>query len=423
MRKNPYLPTAISIYLFFVVYGMAVIIMSQHSDQLQAQWGATQGQVLVAISGIGIGKIIGPAFAGFLSDRIGRRWMLVASFAMYVIFLLGMMVSPSYQVGFALAVFFGLANAISDTGAYPTLMEAFPKTPGSANLIVKAAIAVGQLLIPLIVTAVAAASIAWGSTFVGLAVILVILLIANLRLPFPDYKAIAAQQKATIEANVGTAEQSGARIGLEGTALVLYGFTSTAIFWLASQSLPKLGVNLVGMSPEAGKGLVSFFSIGSFAGVFITAALVARKFKPVTFLVLNPTVATFAYIGMLVFPNAGAYRFFAFVIGYFAAGGLFQLTVVVLAEFFPVRKGVVTSLIGLASGLAAFALPYTSGLVVGSATAPADLAAAYKVIAGIGIGVSVASALLGVLVLIRHRIVFPRTPAEPEAVTAGSTTA
>ncbi|MBU4215202.1 MAG: MFS transporter, partial [Actinobacteria bacterium] len=368
MRKNPYLPTAISIYLFFVVYGMAVIIMSQHSDQLQAQWGATEGQVLVAISGIGIGKIIGPAFAGLLSDRIGRRWMLVIAFAMYVLFLLGTIVSPSYQVGFALAVFFGLANAISDTGAYPTLMESFPQTPGSANLIVKAAIAVGQLIIPIIVTAVAAASIAWGSTFIGLAVILAILLVVNLRLPFPDYKAIAAEQKAKIAANAGTSEQSGARIGLEGTALVLYGFTSTAIFWLASQSLPKLGVNLVGMSPEAGKALVSFFSIGSFAGVFITAALVARKFKPVTFLVLNPTVATFAYIGMLVFPNAGAYRFFAFVIGYFAAGGLFQLTVVVLAEFFPVRKGVVTSLIGLASGLAAFALPYSSGLVVGDAT-------------------------------------------------------
>ncbi|MBU4336477.1 MAG: MFS transporter [Actinobacteria bacterium] len=420
MRKNPYLPTAISIYLFFVVYGMAVIIMSQHSDQLQAQWGATEGQVLVAISGIGIGKIIGPSFAGLLSDRIGRRWMLVTSFAMYVLFLLGMIVSPSYQVGFALAVFFGLANAISDTGAYPTLMESFPKTPGSANLIVKAAIAVGQLLIPIIVTAIAAASIAWGSTFIGLAVILAILLVVNLRLPFPDYKAIAAEQKAKIVANAGTSEQSGARIGLEGTALVLYGFTSTAIFWLASQSLPKLGVNLVGMSPEAGKALVSFFSIGSFAGVFITAALVARKFKPVTFLVLNPTVATFAYIGMLVFPNAGAYRFFAFIIGYFAAGGLFQLTVVVLAEFFPVRKGVVTSLIGLASGLAAFALPYSSGLVVGDATEPAELASAYQVIAGIGIGVSVASAILGVLVLIRHRIVFPRNPAAPQAVTASS---
>lgn len=405
--KNRFLPTAMSIYVFFVVYGMAVIIMSQHSEQLQAQWGlANDAKVLVAISGIGIGKIIGPSFAGLLSDRIGRRWMLVIAFAMYVVFLLGMIVSPNWQAGFALAVFFGLANAISDTGAYPTLMEAFPKTAGSANLIVKAAIAIGQLLIPLIVTAIAASTIAWGSTFVGLAVILAILLVVNLRLPFPDYKALAAQQKAQIDAKAGTAEQSGAKIKVEGTALVLYGFTSTAIFWLAQQSLPKLGINLVGMSEAAGKGLVSFFSIGSFAGVFVTAALVARKFKPVTFLVLNPTVATFAYIGMLMFPNANAYRFFALVIGYFAAGGLFQLTVVVLAEFFPVRKGVVTSLIGLASGLAAFALPYSSGMVVGDSTTPEELTSAYQIIAGIGIGVCVASALLGTLVLFRHRAVF-----------------
>ncbi len=70
----------------------------------------------MALSGIGIGKIIGPSFAGFLSDRIGRRFMVLSSLAMYIVFMLGVVVSPTWQVGFALAIWFGLANAVMDTG-------------------------------------------------------------------------------------------------------------------------------------------------------------------------------------------------------------------------------------------------------------------------------------------------------------------
>lgn len=414
--KNRYAPTAGSVYFYFVLYGMAVIMLAQNSEHLQDQWGATEGNVLMAISGIGIGKIIGPSFAGFWSDRIGRRRMVLISLAMYIAFFVGVLVSPTWQVGFALAIWFGLANSVLDTGAYPTLMECFPKTAGSANLIVKAAIAAGQFLLPLIITAVASAGLYWGWPLIGVAAVLVVVFLVMLKVPFPDYRALAAEQKATIEANAAGAagaatEATGSRIGLEGVALVAFGFTSTAIFWLAQNSLPAIGQNLAGMSESAARGLVSFYSIGSLAGVFITAALVARKFRPVTFLVLNPTVAAAAYLTMMLVPNATLYPVLAFVIGYFAAGGLFQLTVVVLAEFFPVRKGVVTSMIGLASGLAAFALPYLSGVLVGDSGDESS----YRNVVLVGLTVSVVSVLLGIVVLARHRTVFPRNVAAAAA--------
>ena len=152
--------------------------------------------------------------------------------------------------------------------------------------------------------------------------------------------------------------------------------------------------------------------------MFITASLVAKKFRPVTFLIVNPVAAAVAYLLMVTVQQAALYPFLAFAIGYFAAGGLFQLTVVVLAEFFPVRKGVVTSMIGLASGLAAFVLPYLSGWLVDGA---ATKASGYTNVVWVGLVVSVASVLLGVLVLMRHRRVFPRSVAaepRPAAVAA-----
>lgn len=420
--KNRYAPTAGSVYLYFFLYGMAVIILSQNSSHLQEQWGSTEGNVLMAISGIGIGKIIGPSFAGFLSDRVGRRFMVLLSLAMYALFMVGILVSPTWQVGFALAIWFGLANAVMDTGTYPTLMESYPKTAGSANMLVKAAIAAGQFALPLIITALAAAGMFWGWPFIGGAVLLVVIFLIMLKVPFPDYKAVAAEQKAQIELNAATAgsADNGARIGFEGVALVLFGFTATAMFWLAQNSLPAIGEHMAGMSEAAGRGLISWYSIGSFAGVFITATLVAKKFRPVTFLIVNPVASALAYLLMVTVQNSTLYPVLAFVIGYFAAGGLFQLTVVVLAEFFPVRKGVVTSVIGLASGLAAFALPYVSGWLVDSAGSKAD---GYTNVVWVGLGVCVASVLLGIVVLGRHRKVFPRSVAAAEAEKVAQTTA
>ncbi|MBD3780819.1 MULTISPECIES: MFS transporter [unclassified Cellulomonas] len=406
--KNRYAPTAGSVYLYFFLYGMAVIIMSQNSAHLQEQWGSTEGNVLMAISGIGIGKIIGPSFAGFLSDRVGRRFMVLTSLGMYTLFMVGMLVSPTWQVGFALAVWFGLANAIMDVGTYPTLMESYPDKAGSANMLVKAAIAAGQLVLPLIITWLAASGHFWGLPFIGAAVVLVVVFVVMLRVPFPDYKALAAEQKARIEANAESAGDTGAKLGVEGIALVLFGFTATSMFWLAQNSLPSAGQYMAGMSEGSARGLISWYAIGSFAGVFITASLVAKKFRPVTFLIVNPVAAALAYLLMVTVQNATLYPFLAFAIGYFAAGGLFQLTVVVLAEFFPVRKGVVTSMIGLASGLAAFVLPYLSGWLVDGA---ATKASGYTNVVWVGLVVSVASVLLGVLVLMRHRRVFPRSVA------------
>jgi MFS family permease len=413
--KNRYAPTAGSVYFYFFLYGMAVIILSQNSAHLQEQWGSTEGNVLMAISGIGIGKIIGPSFAGFLSDKVGRRFMVLLSLAMYIVFMVGILVSPTWQVGFALAVWFGLANAIMDVGTYPTLMESFPTKAGSANMLVKAAIAAGQFALPLIITALAASGRFWGWPFVGAAVLLAVIFVVMLKLPFPDYKALAAEQKAEIEKNAETVGDTGARIGVEGIALVLFGFTATSMFWLAQNSLPAAGQYMADMTEASARGLISWYSIGSFAGVFITATLVATKFRPVTFLIVNPVAAAVAYLLMVLVPSAGLYPFLAFAIGYFAAGGLFQLTVVVLAEFFPVRKGVVTSMIGLASGLAAFALPYLSGWLVDGA---ADKADGYTSVVWVGLVVCVASVLLGVLVLIRHRRVFPRHAAQAPATVA-----
>lgn len=422
MKRSPHLATTGAIYVYFAVYGSAVIAISQSSAHLQQQWGATEGQVLQAVAGVGVGKVVGPLFAGFLSDRFGRRPSVVTGLVLVGAFLGALLVSPTWQAGFALAVLFGLANAVGDTGSYPTLMEAFPARAGTANVLAKAAIAVGQLVLPLAVTATAAAGLAWGTPFAVLLVVVAVLVAVQLRARFPDRPVPdrpvpdrdgPARASAVVPSAAGTATPAAPRVGVDGAALVAYAFCATAMFWLAQSTLPQIGVHLGGMSADGGRTLVAAYSAGSVVGVLATAALVARAVRGVTVLAAYPVAAGLAYAGLLVAPGPVAFAVCAFGIGVFAAGGLFQLTVAVLAGLFPHRKGVVTSMVGLASGLAAFVLPFVSGLVVGDATAGA---ASYRVVVGLGIGVAAAAAVLGQVVRRRDGVLRPAAgSAQPAA--------
>lgn len=94
-------------------------------------------------------------------------------------------------------------------------------------MLVKAAIAAGQFALPLIINAMANANANWKILFIAGAILLAVIFLIMLKVPFPDYKALAAEQKAAIDANAATEEgATGARIGMEASP------------WCCSASLP-----------------------------------------------------------------------------------------------------------------------------------------------------------------------------------------
>ncbi len=411
MRSSrDYLPTALTFYLSYFIHGMAVIMLAQQSAALQSQWGTTEGKVLLAISGIGVGKVFGAGICGVLSDKFGRKPVASIGIAMFIAYFVGILLSPSWQVGFALATLMGIANSLLDAGSYPTLMESYPKTAGTMVLFIKIFVSAGQLVLPLVIALLISKGMYWGWTLIGCAVFLALVLIALQFVRFPDYKALAAEQQNRIAAaaasNAGNQHSTSAKFAIEGVALILMGFTSTATFWLAQNSLPAIGQHLAGMGDTASRSLVSIYSIGSLVSVFVTGALIARWFKEVQFLILYPAISALAYIGLLVFHSQPAYQVLAFVIGFSAAGGVLQMAMTAMAQFFPTGKGKITGIISTASSLSAFALPYATGVLVGAGTDDSS----YRNVVLMGAGVAAAGAVLAVIVLFRHAAVFGHAP-------------
>lgn len=404
MRSPRFATTAVAIYLSYFMHGMAVIMISQHKPFFLENWSHETGAgIAYAISAIGLGKLLTLFVGGWLADRFGRRPMLILAMAMYAVFFLGLAVAPNWIVAAALAVLFGVANSVVDGGAYPTLMEVFPRYAGSANVAVKAFIAAGQYVLPLVVGMILTRHLQWNIALLVAGGAMIALFAVMWFVPFPDYRAIAAEETARLEAVAETAEAEDtavaapvARFGVEGIAIIAMGVTTLGSFWLAQNALPDFGKSLAGMSDAAAAGLTGTYALGSLTSVFVTAILVAKLVKPVLFLVIGPLGTVLGYLGFLLTSTPQAFHVCAFLIGFFASGGLLQLLINVMAEFFPSGKGKITGIVFTAGSLASFLLPLVTGILNENV----------RGVVIMGTLVTALGLLLGLVVNVRHRAVF-----------------
>lgn len=361
--KNKYTPTALALYFNYFVHGMGVIILSQNASVLAHQWGTTVTGALAVVSSLGVGRIINLLISGILSDRFGRKPFVQLGIVTYFIFFVGILFSRSTLVAYILGILAGMANSFLDTGTYPGLMEIYPNSKGTSNVILKAFISAGQFLLPFIVSGLAAAGLWYGWSFVIPAAILVItFLYFLLGGAFPDSKAAAeADEKKEAEEQKDTNVKSN--IWLDGTLFIIYGYISQATFYLVSQMLTQYGQQVGHMAQSAAHSLVSWYSLGSIICVLLTAVL-GKKFSEIQFVPVYTLGAFVSILLMWLFPtNPVLMGILALLVGFFAAGGVMQLALTVMADFFPAGKGTVTGFFYTAGSIASFTIPLFIGWI------------------------------------------------------------
>ena len=162
-----------------------------------------------------------------------------------------------------------MANSFLDAGTYPSLMEAFPRSPGTANILIKAFVSSGQFLLPLIISL-----LVWAGTVVRLvllrlpqALCLLTLCFIPLYVPTPSGSSLTCHKEN--HQLYGTSLCSI----IDLASYSLYGYISMATFYLVSQWLAQYGQFVAGMSYTMSIKLLSIYTVGSLLCVFITAPL------------------------------------------------------------------------------------------------------------------------------------------------------
>ncbi|MCR3760850.1 MFS transporter [Clostridium felsineum] len=359
MKKNPYFKSALGIYLSYCMLGMILILISSHMTFLVKQLNTDVSGVGFLISVEGIVRSSTLYFAGSLSDKIGRKKFLYIAPLMAIVFLIGVPLSKSYYIAMIFVAFAGISHAFMDAASYASLMECFPETPGTANILIKASVATGGAILPYIISFFVNRNMFYGDTFFVIAVVMVINSIILFNSKFPQANIERSNEKIVEEHY--TEEANFKR---EGIALVIIGFTSNAIFTIFQTWIPTYTQKVLGFNQISSLKFITYYSLGALVSVLILAKLLQKTVKPALITLLYPSVGIVLLL-ILLFGHVHVNSISIVLITLLGASsaGVLQMAQTTMGELFWKKKGSTIALVSTASGLAAAVIPALTGVI------------------------------------------------------------
>lgn len=360
--KNQYLPLVGSLFTNFIFQGIAAIVISQNMTIFQERWDASVSEVMSVASAIGVGRILSLSLSGVISDKIGRKVAVMCGIVSYVFFYLSLLVVTDYRMAFVVAISAGFGNAFLDTSTYPTVAEAVAKEKSSSALSVfnKAFISVGQFLFPIATSWGLEQGFYFGWTFLLSASCLVINALIISRMSFPLKKDVVTFSPTK---EPKSPKRLGSRFAYEGIALLIFSFVSVSLFTIFTLWIPRFAEYTIGVTEDDGRLFVSLYSFFSFVSVFGTSYLLTKGINIPKFMIICVSVTTASLGYMLLAPSYLSLVIASAIVGLAAAGGIWQIGLSTLLEFFPYRKGTVTSYYSLSTSVSVALTPYLTGVM------------------------------------------------------------
>lgn len=347
------IPTAIMLYVNYLVLGIAASILGQYKQDFAQQWGSqllangtydAAGVVWVSAS-LGLGCLIGSFVSGPFSDKVGRRLTSAIGSICYGLFFLGMVFATNVQVAYVFGLIGGIGNAFLNGGVIPACMEIFVGRTAFASILTKLFVAIGQFLLPILILFVASSNMPHTTLFYVFPVLCAILTVLTFIMPFPKFGADGeeGEKKPSFLQEVKNIKLTPSSI-----ALIIMGFTTTATFQIWVNCNQEFG-RWVGMENPA--IIQSYYSIGVIVAVLVNAAIVDKLIKSVRLLLLYPAIALAMLVILLFVHNPFMTSVGGFVLGYSAAGGVLQLVTAVVSDLFPKLKGTIISVVMVMSSI------------------------------------------------------------------------
>lgn len=361
MNKNEYFKTALGIYISYCMLGMIIILLSSHMGFVTKQFNTDAAGISFLISIEGLVRSATLYISGRLSDKFGRKGILCLSPIFAIVFLIGIPLSPNYAIAIVLSVFAGISHAFMDASSYPSLIECFPKTPGTATVIIKAFIAIGGIMLPIMIAFFANRNMFYGYTFFIIAIIFALdgLFLLGRKFPKANEIDVNKDEKEVLE-NKFTSEPI---LKKEGLAIIIIGFTSNSIFTGFQMWMPTYGQKILGMSQIDSLKLITYYSIGALISVGILAKLLQKTIKPILVLVVYPSLGLISLILILLVRTELVTTIGFFMIGLVSAGVL-QMAQTTMGELFWKKKGAMIALVSTAGGISAAVIPALTGLIL-----------------------------------------------------------
>ena len=349
MRDKKYIWALLSVYLAYLTHGIQAIVISQNSANFQKQWGVDAGGISGVIAWTGLAKFVSVWICGEISDKIGRKIMIVIGAIMYIAFFGLLLTTNSVAVASVAAFMAGVATSFFDGACYAVAQESWTKAPGTAVILIKGVISISGTIYPLLVASMSQSG-NWKALIVLPIIMSVVVLVVALIAPYSydeELKELKDNKQSDPNAKLvdEDAEKGKARIKspipfwvICGCAI--YGFIAMATMYSAQQYLKSFGMAVLGMDEMWAASLNSIYTIGSFAAVIIWGVFMAAlRWRTLKILLIDLAGSVVAYALVVLLRSPVMVQIGAFAIGFFAAGGALQCGVALMQEFHPGAKG------------------------------------------------------------------------------------
>ncbi len=84
--STPFILAVLCIYFSYFLHGISVITLAQNMSSLAEKFSTDNAGIAYLISGIGLGRLISILFFGVISDKFGRRAVILMAVIMYLLF-------------------------------------------------------------------------------------------------------------------------------------------------------------------------------------------------------------------------------------------------------------------------------------------------------------------------------------------------
>lgn len=295
-----------------------------------------------------VAYVAGSMLGGLLTERFGRRVVLVVAVVLIALGLAGTATVPTWGLFLAVGVPFGFGSGAIDGGTNGLILDLFPTNRGRALNLLHVFFSLGALASPLVVGRLVEAGVAWQSIVVGTALAAI---------PLAALLAVADLPSGRHARSSGTEAK---RIGL---ALPLIALAVAIACYVASEA----GVSdwLVRFLETASVGLATS-TLALFWGCLALGRIVSAKlgdrFDHARFAATASLVAAIALVAAVLVPSLPASIVLFGVVG-FAFGPVYPLIMAVAGDRFPGRSAAVSGFLAGCAVIGAIVYPPTMGFV------------------------------------------------------------
>lgn len=370
--------TAALLYLSYFVLGFSLFAQAQFKPALAIQWSTTIEGVFSAIAWMMVGRLVAYPLAGPVADRVSRRLGAIIGAVLLAVSFLGIILVGSPTLGLVMCVVAGMGNGFLDPAVYPALSEIFPAKAHTANLFLKFAILVAQFLLPLLIGWTGGSEHDGGFRliYIGATVLLALVIVGLAIAPFPPNASKAAE-------SADSGASGGARISATMVMMMILGATTITTFTLWGNTNQELG-KAYGMTEPA--ITQSWYAAGAMVAILVSTALLT-KVRVTQIIVFYPLVSAITLLAVYFVRTVWIVPVAGFLIGWTAAGGVLQLVTSLANSLFPQSRGLMTSLVMIASAVGAFGFQQLAKGWV--ANAPGNVVLLNAAVTAVGVAVAV----------------------------------